>query len=193
MDINVYKNVVYEFIDFLEDETHAELLNIVHSLTVAEQDYIQSEPIGLPFCEPWHFHMGDIIREQIISIWNKQLIGDQIEREQVNSLFQFLCYPPLHYKPLHADNVLDPTIVLGVVYYLNDNFDGGEIVYEDLDLKIKPKKNSLVIHGAHIPHKVQRVRGTNNRFVLTTFIYSGDAAFIHDTPSDSEDCLNECK
>jgi hypothetical protein len=31
------------------------------------------------------------------------------------------------------------------MYYINDNYDGGEIVFPEYDLKIKPKSNSIIM------------------------------------------------
>lgn len=75
--------------------------------------------------------------------------------------------------PSHIDGGYEnnkKTIVFGVVIYLNDNFEGGEIKYLDLGLSIKPKKGSLLFHSAQLSHKVLLVTN-GERYSLTSFIY----------------------
>jgi hypothetical protein len=45
----------------------------------------------------------------------------------------------------------------GVVLYLNDCFNGGEIYYPDLNLEYKPEAGDLLIHHAMISHGVKKV------------------------------------
>lgn len=60
-------------------------------------------------------------------------------------------------------------IVYGAVAYLNDNFEGGEIYYPDLDYKIKPKRGSLILHKAEYLHEVLPVK-SGIRYMVTIFI-----------------------
>lgn len=71
----------------------------------------------------------------------------------------------------------DKTIVFGVAIYLNDDFTGGEINYPNLNLSIKPKKASIVIHDASLLHKVLPV-GVGNRYSITTFIFGDKTTTI---------------
>jgi len=48
-------------------------------------------------------------------------------------------------------------ITQGVVFYINDDYLGGEIEYVDYDIIYKPVANSLLIHNADILHGVKRV------------------------------------
>jgi predicted 2-oxoglutarate/Fe(II)-dependent dioxygenase YbiX len=70
----------------------------------------------------------------------------------------------------HRDNELDDSVLFGIVIYLNDNYEGGEIYYQDLDLKIKPKARSMVIHPAGIKHEVLNVKGNNTRYTFSVFV-----------------------
>lgn len=61
------------------------------------------------------------------------------------------------------------------MYYINDNYDGGEIFFPDYDLKIKPKSNSLLMfpgnenytHGVH-----EVLKGFRYTFGMR-FVFSG--------------------
>jgi hypothetical protein len=81
---------------------------------------------------------------------------------------------------LHKDNGHDPSVLYGVVIYLNNDFEGGEIYYPDLDLKIKPKSRSMIIHFANLDHEVLEVTGTNTRYILSMFVRGDEKTrFIH--------------
>lgn len=80
----------------------------------------------------------------------------------------------------HTDNYAKGSsehVIQGTVLYLNDNFEGGEIHYKNFDLKIKPKKGMLVVHGGgdDCEHGVLPLL-SGNRFVVTGFIYDYDYA-----------------
>jgi len=57
----------------------------------------------------------------------------------------------------HIDTEAQKNLHIVGMYYLNDNYDGGEIFFPDYNLKIKPKSNSLLmfpgnenyVHGVH--------------------------------------------
>lgn len=69
----------------------------------------------------------------------------------------------------HSDNSGGEEIEYGVVIYLNDNFEGGELIYPESGLSIKPEMGMLVYHQGNQRHKVSRVL-SGNRYTLTSFI-----------------------
>lgn len=68
----------------------------------------------------------------------------------------------------HIDNGTKNEIQYGIVIYLNEDFEGGEVFYPDLNIAYKPQENSLLFHKADIWHEVLPVKH-GNRYVLTTF------------------------
>jgi len=63
-------------------------------------------------------------------------------------------------------------VLKGIVIYITDDFEGGEIVYINKDIKIKPKAGSLVCH----PGSSEYTHGVNNfvggdRVVVSAFIH----------------------
>ena len=56
----------------------------------------------------------------------------------------------------HTDAYLEET-EYGVLLYLNDCFNGGEIYYPDFNLEYKPEAGDLIIHHATIKHGVRKV------------------------------------
>jgi predicted 2-oxoglutarate/Fe(II)-dependent dioxygenase YbiX len=69
---------------------------------------------------------------------------------------------------LHHDKQ-NEYFVNGVVYYFNDNYEGGEIEYPDHNVVIKPKAGMLVTHPAELNHYVRKFSG-GPRFFATNFI-----------------------
>jgi hypothetical protein len=72
---------------------------------------------------------------------------------------------------VHHDAVLDSSIKFGAVIYLNDNYQGGEIFYPELDFKYKPSAGDLIIHPAkdEYKHGVNKVFN-GNRYSIAFFI-----------------------
>jgi hypothetical protein len=77
---------------------------------------------------------------------------------------------PVHWDrgPYEENN----TVLHGVVVYLNDNYEGGEIYYPEKNIAIKPKKFSLVMHPGNEEYK-HGVREVINgdRYAVTLFIH----------------------
>lgn len=69
----------------------------------------------------------------------------------------------------HSDDAGGEEILYGVVLYLNEDFEGGELIYPDLEIEIKPKKGMLVYHAGSEKHRVSKVM-SGNRYTLTSFI-----------------------
>lgn len=69
----------------------------------------------------------------------------------------------------HHDGVQNPW-KYGVIIYLNDNYEGGELVYTNLGIEIKPKAGSIVMHASNddCTHAVRKmISGT--RYMMTFF------------------------
>lgn len=72
----------------------------------------------------------------------------------------------------------DSDIVFGIVIYLNDNFEGGELVYPELNLRVKPKPRSIFIHDASHKHQVFPVT-MGSRYSITAFIFGDESTKIN--------------
>jgi predicted 2-oxoglutarate/Fe(II)-dependent dioxygenase YbiX len=73
-------------------------------------------------------------------------------------------------KVQHRDDSGDMDIRYGIVIYLNDDYWGGEIIYPDYNLSIKPKARSLILHPGYLNHFVDPVQSESSRYVITTFV-----------------------
>lgn len=105
--------------------------------------------------ESFYPELADKVRQSSIFCINKFKAGDSM--------------------PVHTDRGPNPNnndIVHGMVIYLNDNYEGGEIHYPEQQLSIKPKARSLVIHPATHPYDhgvLPVIRGS--RYALTLFVH----------------------
>ena len=105
--------------------------------------------------ESFYPELADKVRQSSISCINKFRVGDSM--------------------PVHTDRGPYPSnnnIVHGMVIYLNDDYEGGEIHYPEQHLSIKPKARSLVIHPASHPYDhgvLPVIRG--NRYAITLFVH----------------------
>lgn len=61
---------------------------------------------------------------------------------------------------------------LAIIYYLNDDFGGGETNFIKHNLKIKPKKGMCVLFPPYWPwiHSAEMVTGNNSKYFLGTYL-----------------------
>jgi len=105
-------------------------------------------------------------------------------RERISNLF--LSYAKVNYiinihrfevggsMGVHTDKMPSNNVEYGIVCYLNNNYTGGEIYYPDLDIKLKPKARSIVLHPGNVNHGVSEVTSGDTRYFLTTFVQSDE-------------------
>lgn len=60
---------------------------------------------------------------------------------------------------IHIDNQdhMESPIFWGSVFYINDNYEGGEIYYPEYEYQYKPKPGSMVLHEGNTKHGVKKV------------------------------------
>jgi predicted 2-oxoglutarate/Fe(II)-dependent dioxygenase YbiX len=69
----------------------------------------------------------------------------------------------------HSDGSSDPAefplIKIGTLIYLNDDYEGGELVFNDYGIIIKPEPGDMIIFPNHYMHEVLKVlpKGSNTR------------------------------
>jgi hypothetical protein len=109
-------------------------------------------------------------------------------------------YPPGSYLRMHADaegyygttpqplknyNPENPTSEVlneySSILYLNDDYEGGELYFEELDLLIKPKTNQLVFFpsGSEFRHEVRPVV-SGDRYTLASFYTTDKLVGLHE-------------
>jgi len=173
MKINKLYDDLYEIENFLSDEEFEEVCKIIKN--TSEQDWY-SEESRIKHQTP-DFWFGKSLHFEEDNIFN--IVNDKMR----NLLESYSMYPKnMHlqrYKKgdfikYHADQWkpdLGYYIGYGFCLYFNDEYSGGELKYPDLNIKVKPKANSLYIHGGHIVHGSLPVLDDKIRYFSTVFVY----------------------
>ena len=97
---------------------------------------------------------------------------------QVIGYNRFLRQSPGQNMDAHIDERNDvnngSTREYAAVIYVNDDYEGGEIRYVNLDISVKPEAGSMLIFktGPEYLHEVLQVRGNNSRYCLPGFFFS---------------------
>jgi hypothetical protein len=73
---------------------------------------------------------------------------------------------------LHTDGDSEPAVVFAVIFYLNDDYTGGELYFPTRSLEVRPPAGSVVIFPttAEYKHGVHSVGPGPVRYVLPSFI-----------------------
>ena len=160
--------------DFISDEECKTLLDLAENGTVL----FDAMTCGIPRWDkrniytqsllPNHKVVYDIILQVADRIQEKirYLENDNNIWLEVPMYSRWL--PGDHLVPPHADNIeqdgvtpnASPWRSHGIVLYLNDNFDGGEIFYKNHNITMKPKPRICAIHrgGIEDTHGVYEVQ-----------------------------------
>jgi hypothetical protein len=175
--MNIYYDQIYEIENFITIEQQNKLLSIIENSS--EQDWpglIENEFVKED--DQWGGKILFMSRdtdgwiEQIESL--VQSLFNNFTR--INPISAIQRYLPDTGMGQHVDDGFDKKVKFGVVIYINDDYEGGEISYPTLEFKIKPKARSLIIHSASLPHLVEKVTGENTRYILSTFISGEDVS-----------------
>lgn len=168
MNINKLYDDVYEINNFLTDKEMSEVYKIINN--APEEQWFDKDS------DPTDFWYGKNL------YFNIPTIFDSIN-EKMKNLFESYSYYPekMHLQRYkkgdfikhHADQWLPDLpyyIGYGFCLYYNDDYLGGELDYPELKMTIKPKANSLYIHGGHIVHGSLPVLDDTIRYFSTVFI-----------------------
>lgn len=161
MNIIKVHDSIYKIEDFITEDEASTILSAVNGLA--------GDWNGGSKSEFWLGKSKDIELFEIERIRNRieALFTNYLRINRITTVHRFVVGKGMGN---HTDNVVNPDIKYGVVAYLNDDYEGGEICYPDLDIKVKPKARSIVIHKGDLVHYVSPVLSGNTRYFLTTFV-----------------------
>ena len=76
----------------------------------------------------------------------------------------------------HTDQHTDPSIRYAAILYLNDDYEGGELFFENVGLEIKPERGSLLVFPGteEFSHGVNTVKSGPIRYVIVGFFKEKD-------------------
>ncbi len=79
------------------------------------------------------------------------------------------------YKQKGAGESTSKYVTKGYIIYFNDDFSGGEVVYTNKNITLKPEAGMLLVHPGtqEYEHGVKAVT-SGERYILTGFVYEKD-------------------
>jgi hypothetical protein len=166
MNINKIHDDIYEIEDFI---TQLEVDSILKFLESGEWGNLKDNLTWdnrIMKIEPYPKEFRDI-GERISKLFSSYA--------KINSIVNIQRFEVGGKMGLHKDKMPYNNVKYGTVCYLNDNYEGGEIYYPDLDISVKPKARSILIHGGDINHEVKEVLSGSDRYFLSTFVHADDS------------------
>lgn len=185
MNFIKHNNMVYEIEDFITTEQKEIILSSLNNTTeqdwplVIENEFNSEDTAWGGRVFIFKPEVYDLVKDTIQAIeHNIALLFHNASR--INSIMAIQRYKTGWDMAEHEDDTYDKQVKFGLIIYLNDNYEGGEIYYPSIDLKIKPKKHSLVIHPANLSHRVEKVRNIGVRYILSTFVSGNNVTVKED-------------
>lgn len=173
MKINKILPDIYEIEDFISIEEQSAILNQINSLENKYWDPVNKDEYDFNF---WYGKVLDPMSSGLdTGIYSKiykrclSIFDSLLEITGIN----IARYTKDDSLGLHRDYWKyeeDYHIRYGLVIYYNDDYEGGEIEYPELNLVHKPKARSMIIHGGNILHGTLPVKSNNFRYVSTMFV-----------------------
>jgi hypothetical protein len=168
MEIVKISKDIYEIKNFLSKDEVEDALSFFESLE-EKQWFIGTshDKESLWFGRQYHGERPElfkIIDSRVDSLFDKKKLNVHLSLQRykkgdaINEHRDYWIYDAPHY------------IRYGICIYYNDDYEGGELAYPELDIVYKPKSGSLVIHVGNILHKSLPVKNEVIRYFSTTFI-----------------------
>ncbi len=166
MKLNIIKGTVYEFENFLSLDEKNTLLSIINN-KLENNNTIYTENVSNEYWKDKYIQVENEVMSALLT--KVKLLFNSYDH--INPLSGINIFSVGHKMNEHSDEIGDPNIKYGVVIYINDDFNGGEICYPKLNLTHKPKSGSLIIHPGDIIHSVNTVLEGPPRYAITTFVH----------------------
>ena len=70
-------------------------------------------------------------------------------------------------------------MIYGVIFYINDEYTGGEVSYTEKNMTFKPKPNTILVHSGkeEYIHGVKKVT-SGERYTLATFAFNPGSVYL---------------
>lgn len=168
MKINKIHESIYEIENFINEKDTSILLDILNNYN--EKDWFtENDQYTTDFWQGKNlFFYHDILKKINKDINNLFSSSDQIA--SVGSISRYRINESMGEHTDHWILDSEQYVAYGIVIYYNDDYEGGEINYPKLGIKIKPKARSLIMHAGDILHGTLPVLNNNVRYFSTSFI-----------------------
>ena len=174
MIINKFYDGIYEIENFISDSECGEIFKIIDS-TKESDWFCERDDYTTP--EFWYGKSVFFNENQhkVIQDINKRLEDLFVFSYAMSKITNISRYRKDEAMGRHRDNHTKEengsvSSAYGVVLYYNDDYLGGEIEYPEIDIKIKPKAKSLIVHSGDILHGTSPVLSDSVRYFSTGFV-----------------------
>jgi len=172
MKINKVFNGILEIEDFVSKEELDSIMSFANSIP---EDIWFKEDDNIDY----NWWSGKVVPSPK-SITDLKVLSD-IEKRVINLFENYLevtginlnRYKNNDFLNYHTDewiNNPEHFVKYGVIIYYNDDYDGGELHYKDLDITYSPKAGSLILHEGHLLHGTLPVKSNSIRYSSTFFV-----------------------
>ncbi len=174
-DVKQLEDNIFCIPNFLSKEEVDIFLNIINGLE--DKDWNKLNHLQDPDWEDKFYEYKDeLVSHKIRGKLDKLL--SKIPRSEVYGFGRILRQRPKDNMVPHVDATYDEASKLNRDYasiiYLNDDYEGGELSYINLNIVTKPPAGSLMIFktGSKYLHEVKMVSGDKTRYCLPAWIFS---------------------
>jgi hypothetical protein len=129
----------------------------------------------------------NIIQEKYNEIWkdskalHSPAVQDYLAKYSIRmdywEVMNFISYGPEQHFQEHADHGFSYSATVSLVAYPNDDYEGGELTFPKLNLKIKPKAGDLYIFPSTylFSHRAEKVSSGKKYSIVTMLDYNDNA------------------
>lgn len=107
------------------------------------------------------------VEEVIDPIVNEYAKNNFIQPGNPNS-YQLARYKPGGFFKTHVDSTPEYPRTISILFYLNDNYSGGEISFPNINMRFKPEANTLLVFPSSFSHYAETVT-SGTKYVLVGF------------------------
>lgn len=169
MKVNKISPDIYEVEDFITEEEQQQVLEFAKSLKEEDwwisisEDYKKGFFYGKQYNGERPLVFNEIDKKVKDLFENLLYVGNvALQRYKKEAKMQTHRDYWLYEEPYH--------IRFGICIYYNDEYEGGELEYPELNIVHKPKARSLVMHGGNILHSNLPVTSDDERYFSTCFV-----------------------
>jgi Rps23 Pro-64 3,4-dihydroxylase Tpa1-like proline 4-hydroxylase len=170
---NSIENIVY-LENVLSKDEHETILNFVNSYEKWKIEPWQARSI---LYDKIPRHILEMLHKVFSIAYEKSTDLYDVKLDPLDDKYRFnlLKFMPEFYLEPHIDTQSVESNHIASVYYINDDYEGGEIVFPDYNLNIKPKANSLIVFpgNENYMHKVTKIVDKNRYSSSKWFQFTG--------------------
>lgn len=118
-----------------------------------------------------YIKIHDVISPMFSKVEKDYLVEYKIDHMTWHSRLEVLSYKAGHFFEDHIDNIPGIPRTVSAVYYLNDDYEGGELYFSRFNLRIKPKANSMIMFPSSYAynHSAEPVV-SGNKIAIASFL-----------------------